>query len=603
MKLIKTRPKIRLMLPEWTYPGDTVIAEVLLDAEREVPVEFVRCTLEGWQRSSWGSGNTASTYRLPVLGLRAEPSGPQSLPEGRTRLRCSFKLPPDIPPSYGGSSASVEYNLEIHAAVPWWPDARERFVLVVHERPAKARGVGRSLHSTRPEGPAGDEPHIEFSLDETHILPGDTVRGELALANVEHNRYRTARLSLVGRETVATAAGSVLGSSTPWCYAIEIDVQNAQEGDPIPFAMKLPVDLTPTFKAKLVQLSWRFEIDVKIAWGKALAAQVPVVVLPRASERSAPVSKSAVPVIGNPRIRAVWQDVANASSLRFDETAGRLSGTVGDVSLSIGREHRGAGGIFVSARLSYPSLHLAIDGGRATGLRRVFGRGVAIGHAAWDAEHYLAGREERQIRGFVAPLASILKELRLADISDEAMVVEVRHAGVARASLARFVDEVRALATALEEARRHIPIPAKMQSAAESWQALARALGGPLEHARMAVTGRYEGAPAHVVTEWSVDGEPLHTAIAIQIGDAIAEKAAFVWSEGRLLSGDLGELSERARSLIDEITADALSLTVDPARIVLWAEAPIVDTDVVLKSLARLLALAAALRGHMGPYR
>lgn len=603
MKLIKTRPKIRLILPEWVHPGDRVIAEVLLDAKREVPVEFVRCTLQGWQRSTWGSGNTARTSRLSVVGLRAEPAGPQTLPEGKTRLRCSFDLPADAPPSYSGSRASIEYTIEVHAAVPWWPDARERFVLMVHPRPAQARGTGKSLHSTQPDGPVGDEPHIEFSLDETRIVPGDTIVGELALANVDHNRYRTARLSLVGRENVSSADGSVLGSTVPWRYAIEVDVESAREGDPIPFAMKLPDDLPPTFSAKVTALSWRFEIEVKIAWGKALTALVPVEVLPRASERSLPKSKNAAPVIGNPRIRAVWRDVANASALRFDEEASQLSGAVGDVNIAITREHRGTGGNFVKARLRYPSLHLSLDGGRATGLRRIFGRGVAIGHAGWDVEHYLAGREERQVRGFVAPLAPILQQLLLADISDEEMVVEVRHAGVARASLGRFVDTVKALAASMENARRSIPIPAKMHDASESWNALAKELGGPLEKARMAVSGRFEGAPAQVATEWSVDGEPLHTVIAIEIGEAIAEKAAFVWSEGRLLTGDLGELSQRARALVDQVTADALSLTVDPARIVLWAEAPIIDTDLALQTLARLAALAAALRGHMGPYR
>jgi hypothetical protein len=603
VKLIKTRPKIRLTLPEWAHAGDRVVAEVILEAKRAVPIRFVHCTLEGLQRSSWGGGNQQRTYKAPIIALRAEPCGERELPKGTSRFRCSFDLSDDIPPTYNGSRATIEYIVQVHVSVPWWPDARDRFVLLVRPEPQKTRGAGRSLHSTQPEGPAGDEPHIEFSLNETRLLPGDTVRGELALANVGYNRYRTARLSLVGKETIATGSGRAVGTLTPWRYAIEVDVQKAAEGEPIPFAMKLPEDVMPTFSAVVTKLAWHFEIEVKIAWGKTLTAQVPVRLLPRESKRATPKSRNAVLTVGNPRVKAVWQEVAEEHGARFDEETSTLVGNVGDVSIEVSREHRGGDGIFVVARVAYRSLHIAIDGGLATGLRRVFDRGFSVGDKAWDRRHYLAGREERQVVGFMTALMPVLSKLRLADISDDELVVEVRHAGVARASLARFVAGAIGVAENVERARRRIPIPAKMKGTTKSWQALAKRLGGKLEKARMAVEGHYEGAEAHVATVWSTEGEPLHTVIAVAVADAVAEKSAFVWSEGRFLSGDVAELPKRARKLVELVTAGALSLTVDPERIELWDEAPIEDTAHALKRLDQLLGLAAALRGQQGPYR
>jgi hypothetical protein len=603
VKVIKTRPKIRLTLPAWSHPGDEVLAEVILDAKRDVPVDFVRCTLRGWERSTWGSGKQQRSYRVPILGLRAEPCGERELEAGTTRFRCSFQLEPKIPPTYSGLRGTVEYVVDVHASVPWWPDSRESFVLVVRDKPAKTPGKGRSLHSTAPEGPGGDEPHLEFSLNETQLLPGDTIRGELALSNVEANRYRVAHLALVGRETLSAGDGRLLGATTAWRYAIEIDVEHAGEGEPIPFAMKLPEELPPTFATLVTKLDWHFEIEVKIAWSKSLVAQVPVTVLPPESKRSQPKSRRAVLAVGNPRVRALWQGVADGLGIAFSEIDNQLRATLGDVQVEIGREQRDTGGTVVVGRVRYPSLHIALDGGVASGLRRVFGQGLSVGDDRWDKRHYVAGRDERQVLGFMKAMLPHLRSLRLRDISDEQIVVEARHAGTARDRLTGFAETVLRVGGEVERARRAIPIPERMEGTTRSWQALARRLGGKLEKARMAVSGRFEGAPAHVVTTWSVEGEPLHTAIAIETDGAVAERSTFVWSEGRLLEGDLSGLKESTRKLIEDVLDGALSLSVDAQRIELWDPAPIRDTTVALRRLEQLVALATALRGRHGPYR
>ncbi len=613
MKLIKTRPKIRLILPEWAHPGDRVVAEVVLEAKREVPIEFVQCTLTGSQRSQWGTGNQSRSYRLPVVALRAQPAEAGRLPPGASRFRCAFDLPRTLPPSYGGKRSAVEYVVAVHVSIAWWPDAKERFVLHVRPAPAVIEDAGRSLHSTSPEGPSGDEPHLEFSLHERHILPGDTVRGELALTNVPFNRYREVHLALVGVERVSSAEQRVLGTETAWRYAIVLDVRSAAEGEPMPFAMKLPEDLPPTFAATLTKLDWFFEVDAKLGWGKSIGARVPVAVLPKASKRQQAKSRHAVPTVGNPRVSAIWQEVGEIHGVTFEAQESRLVGKHGDVELTVTREHRGGDGIFLVGRLSFASLHLGLDGGVVTGLRRVFHRGLALdslpwladeeGLDAWQRRHYLAGRDDHQIGSFLEPLFPTLLGLRLADISDEGLTVELRDAGVTRAHLAGFVEDVKLLAGAVVRGRAAIPAPSQMRDAEPSWRALAQALGGRLETARMAVSGRFEGAAATVVTEWSASGEPRHTVIALEAEDAVAEKHALLFSEGRWVSGDLEELPQRARALIRELVEGAVSLSVEPERIELCVHAPLSDAAHVTTWLERLAALAATLRGQQGPYR
>ncbi len=603
MKLIKTRPKIRLTLPECAHPGERVIAEVTVEAKRDVAVDFVHCTLTGVQRSSWGSGEGWRSYRVPVVALRAQPSGPTELKRGATRFSCVFDLPLDLPPSYRGARADIAYTVEVVVSVPWWPDAKERFVLVVRPRPERAPGKGRSLHSTEPDGPVGDAPHIEFALEETRLLPGDTLRGEFALANVARNRYRTAQLSVLGTETIADTTGRVLGTRSPLRYTVEIPVETAAEGEPIPFAMKLPDQIPPTFAALVTQLTYDFEIEVKLAWGKKLAARVPVRVLPAESIRTRPKVGRAAFAVGTQRIISVWREVADKHGLRFDEEANTLLGMSGDASFEILRAHRDGDGIFVVGRIAYPSLHLAIDGGRSTGLRRIFDRGFSVGDEGWDTRHFLAGREQRQVRAFMGALVYALRNLRLADVSDEEIVVELRRAGSARESLARFVASVMEVATAVEHGRRAIPIPAKMKGTQQSWQRLAKRLGGTLEKARMATSGRYEGAQIQVATEWTVDGAALHTDIVLDTETAIADKYALTWSEGSYLTGSTAELSKRARALVQDLTDGALSLTIATRRIALWDRAPVHDTRAILKRLDQLVALARALGAQQGPYR
>lgn len=610
VRLIKARPKIQLILPSYAYPGDGVTAEVVLDARRSVPLRQMSVRLLGEEAVVIPYGNATQRRERILCAFEARLLDNDTVPEGKSRHRVRFQIPPDLPPSYrirtsrwANTGASVSYTVSVALDIPWWPDAEADFVLQVHERPRRVDDPGASLHATRVEGPTGKKPHLEFSLPTRYVLPGDTLRGELALGNVDFNRYKTAVLALVGYESLYRAPGQLATRDEAIRYAIELDVSAMAEGEAVPFGMKLPDHLPASFDSELWRLDWAFEVKVQIAWGNDLVAQVPVTVIPAGSNRVGS-QRRAAPRIGGERLAQIWTGVGGELGLAFDAAAADLRGSVGPVEVRIRREHRGGEGLFLLGDLRYPTLGLGIDGGLSGSLRRVLGGGVLIGDDAWDELHYLTGREPAQIEAFAKALRRVLTPLRLTDVEDDMLVVERRDAGQNRAPLLRFGQDVVSLARALPAATRSIPPPALMAAGLSNWQSLAEWLGnGELRTADMAVLGRLDGAAVSVATSWGASGEPEHTSIEYRGAGIASESDAFVWADGGPVSGS-PDLTKGAKELLKDVLVDAKSLTVATDRIVLWdARAPIVEIEPLKTRLEQLAALAAALQGRGGPYR
>lgn len=615
MRLIKARPKIQLILPSYARPGDAVDAEIVLTAKRPVELRRMTCRLVGEEAVVIQQGQYGSRWARTLCAYEARLLEEQTVPEGRSKHQVRFRLPEGLPPSYNlrrgewvSQGASVDYTVSVALDIPWWPDAEADFTLVVQSPPQQVDDEGATLHATSVEGPSGKEPHLEFSLSSRQVMGGDTLRGELALGNVDFNRYKTAILALTGYESLLRESGDRVQRVEAARYAVELDVSSATEGQAIPFGMKLPGELAPSHQSKLWALDWVFEVKIRVAWGSDLVAQVPVEVLPSGSNRRR-TPRKAPPRIGGERMAAIWTAVGGELGLTFDADEAALTGSAGPVALRLRREHRGADGLFLVADLRFSSLGIGIDGGQAGSLRRVMGGGVSIGDESWDEHHYLTGRESRQVEAFARRLRPTLLPLGLADIADDRLVVERRDAGQSRAALSRFGQDVLALAQALPRARRRIPPPAAMTAARDGWSKLAEGLGGELRAGDMAIFGRYEGAPVAIATVWAPSGEAEHTSFEYRGDDLVAEKDQLVWADGRIRArgpadGDPQRLGKRARTLIERATDRSKSLTIATDRLVLWdARAPILRTEPLEQRLAQLAELAAALRGHGGPYR
>jgi hypothetical protein len=182
-------------------------------------------------------------------------------------------------------------------------------------------------------------------------------------------------------------------------------------------------------------------------------------------------------------------------------------------------------------------------------------------------------------------------------------VLEARDAGQTAGPLTKITEAALRIADAIPRARQAIPPPAAMQTALSPWRKLAAKLQGPLETARMAVTGRFEGAKVEVWTEWSADARPERTALRWHLDFPVDDKQHLEWSEGAWTAGDPQRLPGRVRSLLPKVLDGAVGLSIRRKAIELSLPAPLLTNQPILAGLHHVGKLAALLRGKTGPYR
>ncbi len=609
MALIKHRPRIGLLLPTFLHPGQEVKAVVVLDARHEVGIESLDIRLDG---KEWGYATTGMVGSMPVsqsltravVSLGARLSGPRTIAPGRTELSCRFSLPDKLPPSYRGRTSGASYDIHVHAAISWWPDARASFSARVEPRSRPAKPAEPVVASTAPNGPEGSEPYLELSLADRRVAAGSVLRGAVALGNVEQSRYSSLALSLVGTESVAVGrARQSLGVAR---YTLQLPVRDAREGVAIPFKMRLP-EVTPTTQTELWNLDWSLEVRAKRILARDLTASVLLTVLPveHSARDEAPKHRRAAPSVGSERMRALWSSVAERAGWQLEDDELIHRGEA--ASLRLWREHRGRRGMFLVGEVAFESLELGLDGGALRGFRRFLSAPPVPGSEAFDEHHYLVGRDPTQVRAFAEALGIwrlALGRTRFADIDDERFVLELRNAGLSRGPLEALIGMLDTLARALPAARAAIPPPASMVHSIAEWEALAHELDGTLERARMIASGRFGLHPARVATEWGADGTALRTLVELAPRSGLPGTEALAWAEEPLVPRQLPEgLPRGVQRVMEEMDGDALAVSVSERAITLARRAPLDEPLSALGSLGVLGRLLEELLAGHGPYR
>jgi hypothetical protein len=410
-------------------------------------------------------------------------------------------------------------------------------------------------------------------------------------------------LELVPVETVKL--GSTSAESRGGVHRSYLSVSEASEGVAIPFRMQLP-SLAPSKVSRLWRLDWRLCARVERRYGRDLAIEVPLVIVPEGA-RETPKSTRAVPTLGSERVEAVWRKVASALGLTVSGEA--LVGAEAQTKLRVWREHLGRAGLRLFAELEYPSLHLHIDGGPVAGLRRLVG-GDAPGETPWEKQHRVTSRERAQVvavwRELFWPLIEReeLAPIVLARWSDERLLLELPDAGQNAPPLQRLAQAAVMLARLLPRARAAIPAPAAMSSSVEAWRALARSLGGALETARMAIACELSGQSAEIVTVWDAHGDARHTEVTLSAVPPLPIRWVLEWSEAAgVTSGDLDTLSRSACEVFVELEGTCAAVSIASDRLVAMLPAPLADPEPARAALLRLAELADALRSRAGAYR
>jgi hypothetical protein len=613
MRLFKQRPRILLLAAREVHPGERFEVEVVLDARATVELSFVEIALLGVEQATIGGGGRTMTQRAELVDLRRQLLGPTTLARGQRRLRASFELPADAPPTYQGVSGGMEYAFEVHVAIPWWPGVRERFELKVTLPPAQPSEPQPLLFSSAPTGPRGRELWVEGSLAASTLTPGSRLGGALALGNIEHHRLRELRLALVAEETI-TIPPEIAGPRSARLEARRLESQldlpaTLIDGQTLPFELELPADLPLTYAAHRWRLGWSFELTLAVRWGRDVRVAVPVslVAAPRRSTPAAP--RVVPPSVGSERLSALWSAVGAQLGLRYEQQT--LRGELGDVGLELRREHRGRRGIYLVGELGYPDwgLELRVEAAGLRG-RLLAGRGCSIGDERFDHLQRVRAREPAQASAVLLMLLTALDPfLPLATMDDHGLRVELRDAGQRATKLRRFAKQLTHLAREVAVARASTPPPAAMANQLTSWRALAERLGGRLAAGAMHVEGALQGQAARVMTRWSADGAPEHTLVALQSTAALpSEVCVDVKAEqGRIGQEQLAPLSRRlpeaGRSNLQRLVRGCQRLRITRQELAVELGAPLPEPLAALERLGELSRLARWLRPGVGPYR
>lgn len=611
MAVLKKRPKMSIRTPRDVRTGGHLDVEVVLNAEKPVEVEWLRVTLLGTETTCYGRGGSTATYRHTLIQLCGEVMKNENLKEGSYSRTVRFPLDVALPPSTVErqlDSARVDYQLQVRASIPWWPDAKANFAVMIKQNGAQEVLETPLRVASRKSGARGDEPYLEISLDSSTYHPEDLIRGRVALFNVEANRYKALEFSLVARierrrKTLnGTPRAKTVMRGPAW--TMRVPLEDLREGGAVPFQMALPAGITPSYRSVLTGRSWALEVRAKTGPLRADGLlNVPIEITSPRLAGAARRRRMAPPSIGSDLMKEAWLRVAQElPALRVDSEGG-LTGRVGEVDISVGRELRGADGVFLTAELKYSSLQLHLDGGLVSGFRRFLGGGVEIGDPSWDKQHYLTGREPAQVEAFIQAFQGALQQAELADISDEGMCFEVRDSGMRHAPVKRLAGVALEVAGRFPSARAAIPPPAALAHALPAWRRLAARLDGEVELARLAIKGRWQGQAVQVTTEHSAEGEVLHTEIALVPSLRLEVEHQLIWLDGEVAVGDLGRLTKRAHAQFAQAIKGAHALHIRSNLLTLWLLGPLANPKPIPRRFADLEKLAGALTNRAGPYR
>ena len=608
MALLKTRPKVRLRVPNEIRPGEAFTATVLLDCKREVPVEFVKVRLHGLETWTVGSGKHSTTRKHVLVNLGAQLSGERTLSAGRHELPVKIPLPKDLPPSFQGRSGRIEYELAVHVSVPWWPDRRSEFEIHVVPDEVQSPPMSPQIYSSRVEGPADREAHAEMSVSSSWTRAGEVVRGAFALSNVAHNRYSEATVGLVGTEVLYNGPHTYRELEY-LRYRVRVGIEEAAEGEMLPFQFRLPPDAmsqiarkrAPRNRNGLVSLRWELELRVGIRWGRDLVLRVPFEVFPKSKKPGDAPARLAPPIVGSDRLKELWQRIGQPHGLAYGMQT--LTREFDQTHLTIRREHLGRDGIHLIAELRYPDLHLALEIEPAKGLKML--GGVQVGHDDWDRAHHVLARDPAQAIALLKDLVPRMAGPTVRRMDDQQLLLSFRDAGQKPAVLRKFVASAVRLAEHIEVVRRRLPPPSGLVSALPEWQDLATRISGALETARMRITGQAGALATEVRVAFDKKGNPMHTWLSVAPSTPLDEEHLFQWdkSSGDIAaprSGEAGELIRAAANGAEELSIDRERVSV---KLGLLGIDPGVRAVSVEQKLSRIARLVQVLRGEAGPYR
>lgn len=583
---MRSRPEVELRMPKTVTPGGELRVELKLTSGSPTPIDFVHVHFEGFETTRPQMNNDGQHVE-ELFHWMAKVADKGELAADTYNYRTVFAVPPNAPPSYLGTLIEHRYWIKVHVAIPWWLDVEESYeatvVLAPQDRPPARPYAGTSLR--------GNEPFVEVSLASQRYAPGDVIEGGVAFGNIAGRAVRGLELSLVGYELCRRLRSRTIEAHRFTAFKA-VDAQS--EGREVPFRFAVPPNTAPTFDTGRASLSWVFEVRLDMRGGPQVVHQTPLVIAPfdRPAEAGAMRRR-----IGQGRWHAVWDEVGRRAGLALDPTELQLTGPMAGCSalVRIGDAQAGKEGLV--AELRWPNLGL----GLSIQNRGLLDFGADIDDPRFNDRFRVRGRDEAQARAVVLPpLREALLGFDEVYVDDEHAAVRSKAPGHDQPWIGRFVEQVKALAAAIDEAAAQVPPPPPMVAELPAYRRFAEELGGRLQVGNMSIfEARLEGAAFDIETDFGRGAQPERTLITLAIDPPLPKPFDPENAES------LAAARPGTRDIVAHLKKLSRALRVNEGAMELEVDAPLADLSVAREAMAAMVALAEAARGErrVGPYR
>jgi hypothetical protein len=548
-------PEVEVFAPTTLFAGREASVEVVITAEEATKIDYVDVRLTGHQGWRIGSGKHAVTQRAkyPELVARVREKG--ELPAGATRVRTSFPLPHDMPPSHSVSPAWAWLELYVRVAIPWWPDGKYKFILPVR-RPPPA-DVERKPYAIRSTATV-NEPRLELSLSSTTLIAGESVVGSLAVFHLDDRKPREVDLTFV--PSFKLYRGRRYYERRGETLELTVTIPAGGAGTSVPFRFRLPDTITPTFTSYTHELAWWLIAKSGSFFGPRVEVNAPLEIYD-ASAAARTERLVAAPRLTDERIAGVLAEFATQQGWErvVDEDDPDLILYERPVpswdraAILLGYAYRGQAGSFLVARVEYPSLGLALAVTPSSRVREMLSKDIEIDLAAWDRAFHVDARSPVQTQPFLrSAVPSVLQAIEslgpVRSWNDDAIVFERAVSTVRPNELALTSMALDALARAL--AAVPVESPPGLDVDFGEWQRMAKRFDGEMSPGDLTIEGTCDARPVTIALEF--DGETpvrLHA----RVGDVSAGEDRSV-SDSLPIDGHLD--TARVRELVTTLRAE-----------------------------------------------
>jgi hypothetical protein len=597
---MRSRPEIDVKLPSVVVSGERFSVDLLVTSRSVTPIDFIAvdfCVTTGTQSSSNGVFTREEVHRVSA-GV-----APRGVLHAKVyRHRASFEVLSSLPTSYLGGLIEVAAWIEVHVAIPWWPDVRERHDLTIVAPPiARPRPLALTGSSLR-----GNEPFVEVSLRAHCFAPGETIEGAVAFGNLGRSRVDDLEAALVGYEScVNPFVSSGRARAEAHRHVAFLAASNEGEGREIPFRIAVPAAASPSFSRAGESLSWMLEARLNLRGAEPRTHRIPITLA--VFEGSARAAGAEPIQIGAARWRAVWEEAGAAVGLALDPGKLRLAGEHSGCEVSVSVDEKWANRSSLVARLRFPTwgLALAISGGGAPA------RAISFPAEEFRRRFHVAGRDLEQVRGALrASLRLALLVFDEARIGDDEAEVWLDAPGHDQPWIGAFLADVLDLARALEEVSCHVPPPSSMAPHVPAWRRFAGDFEAELTVGSMAITGgEFEGAVFEIrpeIEEQAVVATTIELVIDPPIGAIVDSLSpAAIPTLAASIRESFASVAALCRPILGDGATPSPVPEVRAALVSLRLPALIPDPAALRDLMTALLSLAAVLRGdrRVGPYR